>query len=298
MGLTHFNEEGRAHMVEVSHKADTKRTAIARGRIKMKSETIDRIKDGLIEKGDVLSVAQIGGIMAAKKTSDLIPMCHNIFLTGADIRFNILPESIEVEAEVKTLGKTGIEMEALTAVSLACLTIYDMCKAIDKDMVIDSIRLVKKTGGKSGDYMRKEGKVLSINISDKKGVIKEPIGSGLFIEDYGLENDAHSGNWHRQVSLLAIESFDKMENQGIEGLVPGVFAENITTEGIVLYELPVGTRLRIGETIQEVTQIGKECHTGCAISQKVGKCVMPKEGIFTKVIKGGIIKEGDIIEVI
>ncbi len=298
MGLTHFNEEGRAHMVEVSHKADTKRTAIARGRIKMKSETIARIKDGLIEKGDVLSVAQIGGIMAAKKTSDLIPMCHNIFLTGADIRFNILPESIEVEAEVKTLGKTGIEMEALTAVSLACLTIYDMCKAIDKDMVIDDIRLIKKTGGKSGDYMRKEGKVLSINISDKKGVIKEPIGSGLFIEDYGLENDAHSGNWHRQVSLLAIESFDKMENQGIEGLVPGVFAENITTEGIVLYELPVGTRLRIGETIQEVTQIGKECHTGCAISQKVGKCVMPKEGIFTKVIKGGIIKEGDIIEVI
>ena len=298
MGLTHFNEEGRAHMVEVSHKADTKRTAIARGRIKMKSETIARIKDGLIEKGDVLSVAQIGGIMAAKKTSDLIPMCHNIFLTGADIRFNILPESIEVEAEVKTLGKTGIEMEALTAVSLACLTIYDMCKAIDKDMVIDDIRLIKKTGGKSGDYMRKEGKVLSINISDKKGVIKEPIGSGLFIEDYGLENDAHSGNWHRQVSLLAIESFDKMENQGIEGLVPGVFAENITTEGIVLYELPVGTRLKIGETIQEVTQIGKECHTGCAISQKVGKCVMPKEGIFTKVIKGGIIKEGDIIEVI
>lgn len=298
MDLTHFNEEGRAHMVEVSHKDNTKRTAIARGRIKMKSETVNRIKDGLIEKGDVLAVAQIGGIMAAKKTSDLIPMCHNIFLTGADIKFNILDEAIEVEAEVKTVGKTGVEMEALTAVSLACLTIYDMCKAIDKDMVIDSIRLVKKTGGKSGDYMRKEGKVLSINISDKKGVIKEPIGSGLFIENYGLENDAHSGNWHRQVSLLAIESFDKMENQGIEGLVPGVFAENITTEGIVLYELPVGTRLKIGETIQEVTQIGKECHTGCAISQKVGKCVMPKEGIFTKIIKGGMIKEGDTIEVI
>ena len=121
MGLTHFNEEGRAHMVEVSHKADTKRTAIARGRIKMKSETIARIKDGLIEKGDVLSVAQIGGIMAAKKTSDLIPMCHNIFLTGADIRFNILPESIEVEAEVKTLGKTGIEMECLNSSILSLL---------------------------------------------------------------------------------------------------------------------------------------------------------------------------------
>ena len=147
MDLTHFNEEGRAHMVEVSQKEDTKRTAIARGRIKMKSETINRIKAGLIEKGDVLSVAQVGAIMAAKKTSDLIPMCHNIFITGADIRFNILEDSVEVEAEVKTVGKTGVEMEALTAVSLACLTIYDMCKAIDKDMVIDNIRLIKKTGG-------------------------------------------------------------------------------------------------------------------------------------------------------
>ncbi len=300
MNFTHFNEHGRAHMVEVGEKEDTRRRAIARGKIKMHRETIEKIKEGLIKKGDVLSVAQIGGIMGAKKTSDLIPMCHNINLTGADIRFNIMDDCIEVESEVKTVGKTGVEMEALTAVSLATLTIYDMCKAIDKDMVIENIRLIKKTGGKSGDYVRKEekGKVISINISDKKGVIKEQIEEGIFIENLGLENDAHSGNWHRQVSLLAIESFDKMENQGIEGLVPGVFAENITTEGIVLYDLPVGTKLIIGETIQEVTQIGKECHTGCAISQKVGKCVMPKEGIFTKVLKGGVIKKGDIIEVI
>jgi cyclic pyranopterin phosphate synthase len=300
MEFTHFNEHGRAHMVEVGEKEDTRRKAIARGKVRMNRETIEKIREGLIKKGDVLSVAQIGGIMGAKKTSDIIPMCHNIFLTGADIRFNITDNAIEVESEVKTIGKTGVEMEALTAVSIACLTIYDMCKAVDKDMVIEDIRLIKKTGGKTGDYMYKDirGKVLSINISDKKGVIKEPIKEGLFIENFGLEKDAHSGNWHRQVSLLGIESFDKMENQGIEGLVPGVFAENITTEGIILYELPIGTRLIIGETIQEVTQIGKECHTGCAISQKVGKCVMPKEGIFTKVLKGGIIKEGDKIEVI
>lgn len=301
MKFTHFNEYGRAHMVEVGEKEDTKRMAIARGKIKMKKETLEKVKEGLISKGDVLSVAQIGGIMAAKKTSDLIPMCHNLLLTGSDIRFNIQEDGIEVESEVKTIGKTGVEMEALTAVSLACLTIYDMCKAIDKDMVIEDVRLIKKIGGKSGEYyMCKsiKGKVLSINISDKKGVVKDPIKEGLFIKDHGLENDAHSGNWHRQVSLLGIESFDKMENEGIEGLVPGVFAENITTEGIVLYELPVGTKIIIGETIQEVTQIGKECHTGCAISQKVGKCVMPKEGIFTKILKGGVIKEGDIIEVI
>ncbi len=299
MDLTHFNEAGRAHMVEVGDKNITKRSAIATGRIRMKKETSDRIRQGLIEKGDVLSVAQVAGIMGAKKTSDLIPMCHNIFLTGADIRFNIQDEYIDLEAEVKTTGKTGVEMEALTAASIACLTIYDMCKAIDKDMIIEDIKLMKKTGGKSGDYMRKPtGKVLSVNISDKKGVVKLPIKEGLFIENHGLDNDAHSGDWHRQVSLLGLESFDKMKNQGLEDLKFGDFAENLTTEGIILYELPIGTKLSIGETLHEVTQIGKQCHTGCAIKQKVGKCVMPKEGIFTKVLKGGLIKEGDTIEIL
>ncbi len=146
--------------------------------------------------------------------------------------------------------------------------------------------------------MDKVGKVLDINISEKKGVIKKPIGEGVFIEDFGLEKDAHAGKWHRQVSLLGIESFRKMEELGVKGLEHGMFAENITTEGIILYELPIGTRLRIGETIQEVTQIGKECHTGCAIAKQVGKCIMPKEGIFTKVIKGGTVKSGDTIEVL
>ncbi|GAA0127215.1 MULTISPECIES: MOSC domain-containing protein [Clostridium] len=142
------------------------------------------------------------------------------------------------------------------------------------------------------------GKVISINISDKKGIIKQPIEVGVFEEDFGLKEDAHGGKWHRQVSLLAQESIDKMTNLGVEGLIPGKFAENITTEGMVLYTLPVGTLLKIGETIQEVTQIGKECHSGCAIKQAVGKCIMPKEGIFTKVIKGGKVKAGDTIEVI
>lgn len=154
MEFSHFNEDGRAHMVNVIDKEDTKRIAIARGNIKMKKETISLIKDGLIKKGDVLSVAQVGGIMGAKKTWELIPMCHNIFITGADIKFNVLEEEIEIEATVKTVGKTGVEMEALTAVNIAALTIYDMCKAVDKDMVIDNIRLIKKVGGKSGEYTR------------------------------------------------------------------------------------------------------------------------------------------------
>ncbi len=142
------------------------------------------------------------------------------------------------------------------------------------------------------------GKVIAVNISEKKGVAKKTIEQGLFIEEHGLEGDAHAGKWHRQVSLLAQESIDKMKKSGVLNLSAGKFAENITTEGIVLYELPVGTRLRIGVTIQEITQIGKECHGGCEIRRLVGDCVMPREGIFTRVIKGGLIKSGDVIEVL
>lgn len=141
-------------------------------------------------------------------------------------------------------------------------------------------------------------KVIAINISVKKGIPKDQIEQGVFIENFGLEGDAHGGNWHRQVSLLSQESIDKAIAMGADGLEPGKFAENITTEGIVLYELPVGTRLQIGETIQEVTQIGKVCHQKCAIFHTVGDCVMPKEGIFTKVIQGGVVKPGDNIEIL
>lgn len=142
------------------------------------------------------------------------------------------------------------------------------------------------------------GKVKAINISKEKGVIKESIPVGVFEADFGLVGDAHAGKWHRQVSLLAQESIDKMTERGIQGLCSGKFAENITTDGIILHELPVGTQLKIGETIQEISQIGKECHTGCAIKVSVGQCIMPKEGIFTRVIVGGEIKAGDTIEVV
>lgn len=139
------------------------------------------------------------------------------------------------------------------------------------------------------------GHVIGINISKIKGVIKEPIPEGVFLADHGLEGDAHAGKWHRQVSLLAQESIDKMTALGIEGLCSGKFAENITTQGVVLHKLPVGTVIRIGETVQEVSQIGKECHTGCAIKTQVGQCIMPKEGIFTRVLVSGTIKKGDEI---
>lgn len=143
-----------------------------------------------------------------------------------------------------------------------------------------------------------KGKVLAISISEEKGVPKTSIPQALFIEDFGIEGDAHAGKWHRQVSLLANESVNKMRNQGVEGLCTGRFAENLTTEGLNLWEIPVGSVLRIGITEHEITQIGKECHNGCAIKQLVGECIMPKEGIFTKVLKGGLVYVGDDIEVL
>jgi cyclic pyranopterin phosphate synthase len=160
--LTHFNEEGRARMVDVGEKNVTERIAIATGVVHMEPETLRLINEGQIKKGDVLAVAQVAGIMGAKKTSDLIPMCHPLALTHVDISFTDNPDpnlhtglcSITIQATVKLTGKTGVEMEALTAVSHAALTIYDMCKAVDKGMIFTDICLLHKSGGKSGAYNR------------------------------------------------------------------------------------------------------------------------------------------------
>ncbi|MBU2701068.1 MOSC domain-containing protein YiiM [Sporomusaceae bacterium BoRhaA] len=141
-------------------------------------------------------------------------------------------------------------------------------------------------------------KVIAVNISEEKGVPKHPIAKGYFSIDCGLESDAHAGKWHRQVSLLGNESIHKMEQLGLEKLESGSFAENLTTEGITLFELPVGTKLKVGNVLMEVTQIGKECHAGCAIRQKTGDCIMPREGIFAKILTNGWIKAGDLIEVV
>lgn len=157
MELTHFDEEGRARMVDVSAKDETARMAVARGRVEMKPETWRLIKEGQIAKGDVLAVAQVAGIMAAKQTSALIPMCHPLNITSAKLNFLLQdPGTVEIEAMVKVAGKTGVEMEALTAVSVAALTIYDMCKAVDREMTIKEVYLAEKAGGKSGHFKREE----------------------------------------------------------------------------------------------------------------------------------------------
>ncbi len=153
-GLTHFDDQGQAHMVDVSAKPVTDRVAVARGAVKMSPETLALITEGRAKKGDVLGVARLAGIMAAKKTADLIPLCHPLPITkvALDLRPDTDLPGIIVEATVKTGGQTGVEMEALTAVSVACLTIYDMVKAVEKSMSIEGIRLILKDGGKSGRY--------------------------------------------------------------------------------------------------------------------------------------------------
>ena len=152
-GFTHFDAAGRAAMVDVSAKDETARVAVARGRVVMAPETLDRILEGQMGKGDVLGVARIAGIMGAKRTSDLIPLCHPLMLSKVTVDFVAEPpDAIAIEALVKLTGKTGVEMEALTAVTVAALTIYDMCKAIDRSMRIEDVRLVLKDGGKSGRF--------------------------------------------------------------------------------------------------------------------------------------------------
>jgi cyclic pyranopterin monophosphate synthase len=305
MILTHFNEENRAKMVDVSEKSDTVRIAVASGKIMMQATTLKAIQEGNIKKGDVLAVAQVAGIMAAKRTPDMIPMCHNIALTGVDISFatNERDSSIKATATIRLVGKTGAEMEALTAVNAALLTIYDMVKAIDKEMRITDVRLDAKSGGKSGDYRRDssplesqrilKGKLAGINISDRKGVKKQTVDSCTVIENFGIEGDAHGGDWHRQISLLAEASISKMREKGLPDLKFGDFAENFTLDGIDLCGAKIGDLVIMGEVHLEITQIGKECHGGCEIRRITGDCVMPREGIFAIVLQGGDIKARD-----
>ncbi len=153
--LTHLDEAGRAAMVDVGNKPDTERLAVARGHVVMQAETLRLIREGALQKGDVLTVARVAGIMAAKRTAEIIPLCHPLQLTHVDVQLSLddHPPRVLIEARVRTVGKTGVEMEALTAVTAAALTVYDMAKAVDRGMRIEAIRLVEKRGGQSGDIV-------------------------------------------------------------------------------------------------------------------------------------------------
>ena len=330
--LSHVDEAGEARMVDVSCKQPTVRIARVGARVWMAPETLRLLKEQALPKGDVLTVAKVAGIMAAKRTSELIPLCHPIALTQVDLTFTVVEEQarIDIECVTRTEDRTGVEMEALVGASVAATTIYDMCKAVDRGMVIGDIRLLEKTGGKE-DYVRPaetpasgpaegpmahpatdqaaqassaaalpeappSGTVVAANTSENKGERKKASPEVMLRTEHGIEGDAHAGPWHRQVSLLAQESIDKMVAAGLN-VGPGDFAENITTRGIEVAALPIGTILDLGEALVEVTQIGKECHARCEIYYQAGDCVMPREGIFVRVLRGGRVGPGDPVKV-
>lgn len=305
--LTHINEQGRARMVDVSAKEKTQRLARAAGFVHMEPATLELVRTGGCKKGDVLAVAQVAGIMAAKRCWELVPMCHPIQLTGVDVRFELsdAPCGVAIEAECRCCGQTGVEMEALTAASVAGLTIYDMLKAAQRDMVVSDVRLLEKSGGKSGHFVREgallgekpaDGVVVATSISTKKGTRKVPQEFIRLEVGLGVAGDAHAGAWHRMVSLLPEESVDEMREL-LPKLAAGDFAENILTRGLSLKDLPVGTVLEVGECELAMTQIGKKCHSDCEIHRITGKCVMPTDGVFAVVTRGGTVRPGDPVRI-
>ena len=283
--FSHLDQEGKAVMVDVSAKPRVRRTASATGMVLMQPETLRLISERLLSKGDALAVARVAGIAAAKRTSELIPLCHNIRIDHVSVDMALRADGVEITSRAVCTETTGIEMEALVAVSVAALTLYDMCKAVDKQMTITGIRLYRKN--------QREPRVtafslLSINVSEIVGVQKKPVPRAILKENHGIVGDAHARDWHRQVSLLADEDIECMRDRGIE-ISFGDFAENLTTRGLDVGSLSMGARLSIGDALLEITQIGKECHHHCAIFRAVGDCVMPRKGVFARVIRGGEI---------
>ncbi len=317
--LTHVNGQGRARMVDVGGKPRTQRRAVAAGFVRMAPSTVELVRTGGAKKGDVLAVAQVAGIMAAKRCWELVPMCHQVALTGVDLRFSVEPNGVAIEAECRCTGETGVEMEALTAVSVAGLTVYDMLKAHQRDMVIEEVRLLEKDGGASGRFVRGEGAVgeeaavaepavvepsaekpvgvvEAVCTSTEKGVRKSPVEAITLRVGTGVVGDAHAGAWHRQVSLLPAEAVDELRDV-LPNLAAGDFAENVLVRGIDLKALPVGTTLAAGTAELVVTQIGKTCHNDCEIRRLTGRCAMPTEGVFCVVTRDGELRAGDKIRV-
>lgn len=297
--LSHIDERGEACMVDVGRKPVTSRMARAGVRVWMEPNTMKLLQEQALPKGDVLAVARVAGIMAAKKTSELIPLCHPLPLDQVEIAFRVAAADalVEIECTARTDGKTGVEMEAITGAAVAAVTIYDMCKAIDRGIIIGDLRLLEKSGGKE-DYVRGAGwgRVVSVNVSRGKGERKQPVEVVELKPEHGIVGDGHAGDWHRQVSFLASESIAKMQARGLD-VAAGAFAENITTMGLDLVSLPVGTKLAVGPALLELTQIGKVCHERCAIYYQAGDCVMPREGVFARVLRGGKVRPGDPVRV-
>ncbi len=305
--LSHIDEQGRARMVDVGAKDETERVARAEALVVMAPETLRLIADQAVAKGDVLATARLAGIMAAKRTHELIPLCHQLNLTAVHVDITADEElpGLRVVTEARLRGRTGRgdggargrlgrEPHHLRHVQGRGPR-HGGARRPSAGEERRPQRPLATSRPERGDVMSVhtvDGSVVSVNVAEKKGVRKDPVESITLVVEHGVEGDAHAGPWHRQVSLLARESVDKML-AACPTVDNGSFGENITTEGLVLYELPVGARFYCGECLLEVTQIGKECHDRCAIFHQAGDCVMPREGIFARVLEGGQIAPGD-----
>ena len=288
-------------MIDVTDKQISRRQAIAAAQVRMSAETVELITTRTLPKGDVLAAARLAGITAAKQTSSLIPLCHNIPLTNVQVHCTAIPplQRVCIQATIMAEARTGVEMEALTAASVAALTVYDMCKGVDRAAYIHNVTVLTKAGGRSG-YWRAPGvgEVVAVSISEQKGTPKKNVPRIDLQVDHGVSGDAHAGPGLRQVSLLATESIEHARERGVEAS-PGDFAENITTAGLDLPSLPLETPLLLGRSaVGIISQIGKKCEEPCAIGRQLGDCVMPREGIFVRIVHPGPLRAGDLIQVL
>jgi cyclic pyranopterin phosphate synthase len=287
-------------MVDVTSKNATVRVATAVSTLRMSPTTFNLLTTEQLPKGELFATVRLAAIQGAKQTSNLIPLSHPLNLTHVDVKLDVTRiNHLDIIVTATCREATGVEMEALCGASIGALTAYDMIKAVDKEASIINTQLLRKTGGKSGDFSRyqtiAEGKVESINTSDRKGVKKTPIPTAKLCKDYGIEGDAHAepGNI-RQLSLLSLSAFETMRNAGVE-LESGDFGENITFSGFTYTDIQIGDRIQLADAELEITKIGKECHDGCWIKQKVGDCVMPREGFFCRILTDSTVKPGDSI---
>lgn len=287
-------------MVNVADKAETIRMARAAVRVSMAEATVNLIREQRVAKGDVLAVAQVAGIMAAKNTAGLIPMCHPLGLDGVDMRFYFSDyQTLFIEATVFHTGRTGVEMEAMTAVTVAALTVYDMVKAVDRFITIERAELIEKRGGKSGIILNPlavTGRIKAISINPARGELKAPVLEAEVKDGWGIVGDGHGGDWGRQVTLLKAEAVVDLADRYHLEIKPGEMAENILTEGIDLNLINPGAELQLGETVVlEVTQVGKEDHES-VVTRRYGRSLLPRQGLFAAVKAGGIIRPGDTIK--
>jgi len=294
--LTHLDEKGRARMVDVTSKEVSLREARAEAFIHMKPETLKRIYEGGIEKGDVLAVGRLGGIMGAKKTWELIPLCHPLEISLVEVDFEPIFDAgiLRVETRVKVWGRTGAEMEAMVGGAVACLAVYDMIKAVDRQAVIRNLRLIEKSGGKSGHFKAQNyrGEVVAVNLSEQKGMPKRNVKEAILEKGYGILGDAHSHS-ERPLSIFPLEALALAPKEVLESLKEGEYSENLTIRGIPLEELRVGRVLKIGEALVGITQIGKG-----KLEPSGRPWIVSREGRFGRTLEGGKVKIGDKVELL